>query len=465
MSAAASKLGYGIPRDTSVVVNRTTKTYQFLHSTYQPGDIATCTFPTGTDYVDTHRSFLVFEFNNEDDAKSPEEMLFGVHGSACNVIRDIAVYARSGEELCRIEDFNLLQNMVLPLKYDRDWFTHQGGGMWYGDRIYANSQSCLIPMYILSPLFNTRRLLPAALVSGMRIEITLDDAAKVTYGYDTQAIQPVDATNYSISSARFGLETVKLSDGIRRAMDEIISTNGIELVYTGWHHEWLEPGHGMIGETNMTIKGTFARALRAFARLRPRENGTELNSIHPEGQRDSFRGECVYPYNKHQWRLGERYYPDTPFLFTRPVLESYTHVLNAYQRFSGHTKRASLPLLRDNSLDGISDAVMRGDQSSGESLLYPGIMASTVGHLGSYFKDSHVLGLDITRDDNNGISGRPINNVEPLTLSFSARSFSFELLYNSLDTLVTGTVLRRMDVFLEYVKLVRVFTDNVEVEK
>ena len=71
MSDVSSKLGYGIPTDTSVVVNRTTKVCDVFGvnstgasitgDTYTDGQIITCTFPAGTDYVDTRRSFLTFE--------------------------------------------------------------------------------------------------------------------------------------------------------------------------------------------------------------------------------------------------------------------------------------------------------------------------------------------------------------------------------------------------------------------
>ena len=96
MSDAASKLGYGVPRDTSVIVKRTTRDYDFLHNTYNPGDIAICTFPTGTEYIDTRRSFLSFEFKMQTYVDTT--FLFGVHGSVCNIIRNICVYARSGED-------------------------------------------------------------------------------------------------------------------------------------------------------------------------------------------------------------------------------------------------------------------------------------------------------------------------------------------------------------------------------
>lgn len=482
MSDVASKLGYGVPRDTSVVVNRTTKAHKFLHNTYQPGDIATCTFPTGTDYIDTRRSFLEFEFNSDYTPPPPPPGLpgetlysFGVHGSMCNVIRQICIYSRSGDELCRIEDFNLLSNMILPLTYNREWFSRQGAGMWHGNRLYNTKQTAVIPMYILSPLFGYGRLLPAALVSGMRVELTLDSADKVTFGaevfidissppYDSQG--PADGTDYFISDMKFNVEVVKLGDSIRMAMDEIISTKGVELVYSGWHHAFTEPGHDMQNSVNVTISDSYTRALRAFARVRPRENGTETNSIHPETQRDSFRGEHIFPVAEYQWRLGDRYYPDTKVKNgTRPIIETYVHTLNAVNQYDGRREQSLLPLFSDDPMWHIPNNTMLGFLSTGSGAIYPGFIPSFVGQTGSFTRDSHVIGVDLTRDSDNTLSGRTVNNVEPLTLSLTCNTNTREYQYNSTDTLITSPPLRRLDIFMQYAKLVRVFTNNVQVEK
>ena len=298
MSDAASRLGYGVPRDTSVVVNRTTKEYSFLHNEYQPGDIATCTFPTGTDYIDTRRSFLSFELNSV--ATADTVFSFGVHGSACNIIKSIAIFSRSGEELCRTNEFNLLKNMLLQFQYSRQWFQRQGSGMWYGSRIFNSPQTCVIPMYILSPLFAYGKLLPAALVSGMRIEITLESREHTTTGVFVAGAPPAlpaSGTDYFTTEMKFNLETVKLGDHIRMAMDELISTKGVELVYLGWHHTFMEQDNGFTGTTSTDITESCARGLHAYARVRALFNDEEEkeNKVQPDDKRDTLRGEHIFP--------------------------------------------------------------------------------------------------------------------------------------------------------------------------
>lgn len=472
MSDLASKLGYGVPRDTSIVVNRTIKKHKFLHNEYNPGDVATCTFVSGTDYIDTRRSYLSFEFISEIGV-TDRMFAFGVHGSACNIIKTICIYARSGDELCRIDDFNLLSNMMLPLKHEHDWFNRQGAGMWFGDRIYNSKQTCVIPMYILSPLFGYGRLLPAALVSGMRVEITLESADKVTFGAKVWNGAPpldekgvADATNYSISDVYFNLEVVKLGDSIRMAMDEIISTKGVELVYSGWHHVFTEPGNDMQSGVDLTISDSYTRALRAFARVRPLHNGSQTNSVHKDSQRDSFRGEHIFPIAEYIWRLGDRYYPDTNVNNSgRPIIESYVHALNAVNQYDGSRFQSFLPLLRDDWNWLVTGIMMGGTTDAGVGSTYQGFMPSFVGTLGSYTRDSHVIGVDLTRDSDETLSGRPVNNVEPLTLSLKGNTNTLEYQAGTTTTRITTPPLRRLDMFMEYAKLVRVFTDNVQVEK
>lgn len=471
MSDAASKLGYGVPKDTSVVVNRTTKQYNFLHNTYGPSDIATCTFPTGTEYIDTRRSFLTFELLNTKEPKfdtppTVERFLFGVHGSACNIIKQICIFARSGEELCRIEDFNLLSNMLLPLTYERDWFNRQAAGMWYGDRLYAHKQTCCIPMYILSPLFGYGRLLPAALVSGMRVEITLEIADRVCFGaviLDDPPIPrvttPVDGFDYSITELSFHLEVVKLADSIRIAMDEIIATRGVELVYSGWHHMYTDPGHDLQGGIELTISDSYARALRAFARVRAIRSG-----MYADGMRDSFRGEHIFPIAEYQWRLGDRYYPDKPVVNSgRPIMVTYMHALNAMNQWDSRRKQSLLPLLHDDTMSTITTEVMEGTYEAGYGDSYLGFVPGFVGQLGSFARDSHVVGVDLTRDSDDGLTGRSINNVEPLTLWLKGNTNVLE--YTAFNFILPDPPERTVDMFMQYAKLVRVFSNNVQVEK
>lgn len=217
-------LVYKLEPDMSVAVNKTHKNHFFQQTQYKNTQPAICIFNSGADYIDTRKSFLHFEVDltatttpsvspgtiatflstatEEDNAftgLSDEYVntinksfvidgLFGENGSILNLIDTVTVTTRSGDELSRIQDLSLLSNMLLPLMYGKDWKKTVGEGMGFGDRLYGRNDQGLkqpqsqrrytIPLYLLSPVFQYSRLMPAMLMSGLRVQITWHNAAK-----------------------------------------------------------------------------------------------------------------------------------------------------------------------------------------------------------------------------------------------------------------------------------------------
>lgn len=235
----ANDLVYKLDPDMSVAVSRTHKTHFFQQQTYNSNQQAICILNSGADYIDTRRSFLKLRVDYEcksdegfvlDDevnetnwkgtytnvrrenlsgivAYSPEiqrpavenvnppgelaRMVingeFGPNGSILNIINEIRVVTRSGDELSRTENVALLANMLLPLHHGENWKKTVGNTMGFGGRVGGKNQvrwngkqlqhseadrTFAIPMYLLSPLFAYGRLLPAMLMSGLRVQIT-----------------------------------------------------------------------------------------------------------------------------------------------------------------------------------------------------------------------------------------------------------------------------------------------------
>lgn len=113
--------------------------------------------------------------------------LFGPNGSILNLIDTVTVTTRSGDELSRTSDLALLANMMIPLNYGTDWKNTVGQMMGFGDAVYGKNltrshplakRRYSIPLYLLSPLFAYGRLLPAMLMSGLKIQITWHTAQK-----------------------------------------------------------------------------------------------------------------------------------------------------------------------------------------------------------------------------------------------------------------------------------------------
>ena len=540
-------LNYVLEPDLSCAANKTHKKHFFQSSTYQHSQRAICILNSGADYIDTRRSFLSIDVEIDDIGKRG---YFGTCGSACNLIDNITISTRSGDELCRITEFGLLQNMIVPLQYGTDWFENQGDLM--GFRGYVNPTNddatgvadayratdtgktkFVIPMYILSPFFGYGRLLPAMIMSGLRIEIEWASPKKAFIGTKTEdnyyvpaqnvvenaydAFQAID--NYTISDPYFSLCSIQLSDSIQRALNEQSATNGLEIVYTDF--ERTETSYtGAAVSMNTEVRKSCSRALKAFARVRCYKPSID------EGKRDSFRSETLFPFTEYQWQLGSLYFPQQPVKDEDSLSmgrEAYFHALEANDKVDGssapflpfrgtgklgdgykmvsHLMSASqntynMEGLKTSSVTAASAASLQRNAATtfhstpftfeqNHNSLYDAteiqsikisrpadanMMNRDCGKPGSYLLDQHTLCVNLERSSNFNLAGVPVNNSRVLALRCKLNDFSFEASQTSYQLPAyaadQGAIDRRvLSIYLKYVKLCRVFLNNVEVEQ
>jgi hypothetical protein len=543
-------LNYVLEPDLSCAANKTHKKHFFQSSTYQHSQRAICILNSGADYIDTRRSFLSIDVEIDDIGKRG---YFGTCGSACNLIDNITISTRSGDELCRITEFGLLQNMIVPLQYGTDWFENQGDLM--GFRSYVNPAAdsptdsagsavsggaritdkgktkFIIPMYILSPFFGYGRLLPAMIMSGLRIEIEWASPKKAFIGTLTQdnyggampvvgngydAFQSVE--NYTVSDPYFSLCSIQLSDSIQRALNEQSATNGLEIVYTDF--ERTETSYaGAAVSMNTEVRKSCSRALKAFARVRCYKPSID------EGKRDSFKAETLFPFTEYQWQLGSLYFPQQPVKHEDSLSmgrEAYFHALEANDKIDG-SSAPFLPLRGTRKLDDGYKVVSHMMNASKNNYDMDGLRndpllaasaysiqrnagstyhttpfhntqhvnnlydASTItsissrtkdankmrtdcGKPGSYLLDQHTICVNLERSSNFNLAGVPVNNSRVLALRCKLNDFSYEasqvpntVSTHSADQMAVDR--RVLSIYLKYVKLCRVFLNNVEVEQ
>ena len=239
-------LVYKLEPDLSVAVNKTHKNHFFQQTSYENNQPATCILNSGADYIDCRKSFLRLQVNLS--CKSPDHYtgevkqkmgeftetskrdyiadvddafvnsindsfvidgLFGPNGSILNLIDTVTVTTRSGDELSRSSDLAMLSNMMLPLAYGDDWKKTIGQGLGFGDRLYGRNgtrkhplsdKTYAIPLYLLSPIFQYNRLMPAMLMSGLRIQITWHTAAKAF----AQVVTRCPLANQQLTMGQYG---------------------------------------------------------------------------------------------------------------------------------------------------------------------------------------------------------------------------------------------------------------------
>jgi hypothetical protein len=480
---AVNDLTYVLEPDLSVASNKTHKKHFFQSNSYTAGQQAICILNSGADYIDTRRSWLQFDVSLAvDEAKSTG--LFGNHGSALNLIRDITISTRSGDELCRITDLNLLSNMLLPVTYDTEWFKNQGRLMGYGGcvsgtgdpetpgiqaaRNLTNGTRFAIPMYCLCPLFSYGRLMPAMLMSGLRIEINWEQSEKAfnqivsAGGARATAFKP-----YTIKNPQFVLSSVQLSDSIQRALNELSATNGLEIVYVDYEKTVLNNGTAL-GSFNCEVRKSCSRALKAFARVRTLGDTGTAHDF-----RDSFCAESTFPFLSYQWQLGSLYFPQQKVEGTSVLTcanEAYSHVLESCDKYHGSGRQPFLTYQGDGrNKDGKTESFLYegGAQALGSD--YTEIKEDTkmpacvLGRMGSYANDQHMISVTLERSTMFNLAGVPVNNSRVLALRGTMRGVTGD--FNTDGTGPNANPVRQIDIYLKYVKLARVFLNNVEVEQ
>ena len=454
-----NNLTYTLDPDLSVAVNNTHKNHFFQQQTYTDAQRAICILNSGADYIDTTRSFLSFRVAAT-CATADRAAWFGENGSALNLINRITISSRSGDELSRVRSLNLLAASRLPYQMDKAWARTTGEMAGYGKQFACSAGAPAagdglvvnIPLYLLSDFFGYNRLMPAMLMSGLRVEIeweapnvaftTLDVAAGSTgvptfgtfadapnSGYVLQRKSVVNTaiTSYQIDNIFISAKSVQLTDATQRALNEMSAVNGLEIVYTDWETTQLDVNANSI---NMEVRKASSRALAALLRSRPAYGDATQATLYTNPIAESFASEA-WDINQYQWQLGSLYFPQQPIKTRTGAAagacpESYAHALDCFDKLQPNSRP---PMCR-----------LYADATSG---------TNTLMYERHAFNDAaSTLGVTLERSSLFQLSGIPINNSR--VLSFQGQ------FANSRN--------RNVTIFLKYVKLARVFLNNVEVE-
>lgn len=542
---SVNDLNYVLEPDLSVAVNKTHKKHFFQNASYTSQQRAICILNSGADYIDTTRSYLSFRVKPTFTATCNVAM-FGSHGSVCNVIDNITISTRSGDELCRITEFGLYQNMLLPIHYNEDWFKTHGELMGFGGAIFkenvndiyddtvltraasdadvhrvkvvdladmstdnsnTDNPRFVIPMYILAPLFGYGRLMPAMLMSGLRIEIGWATPSKSfmagRLAYTEADYSTIDnltsivselrseengITAYEIDEPYFSLASVQLSDSIQRALNEQSATNGLEIVYCDYEKTDAVMG-GTQKQWHVEVRKSCSRALKAFARIRQHSTTGVSESIV-----DSFKSETLCPLTQYQWQLGSLYFPQQPVKnsgIMSTAKEMYMHLLETVDKWHPGARAPLVTFSGNNNVQNTLTGGFMGGSTSGwnwgtqqlhvrneedggvlQTVGDRGIVATTpyctFAGPGGFVYDQHVIGVTLERSTMFNLAGVPVNNSRVLALhcelSSGEKQSALEE-HSELADLTDNNSRRQLSIFLKYVKLARVFLNNVEVEQ
>lgn len=477
---ATNDLVYILPPDLSVSVNQTHKNQFFQSARYDDTQRAVCILNTGADYGDMRHSSLEFGIEVKCDTVGAG-VWFGRHGSILNVIKSITISSRSGDELSRIQDLNLLNYTQNGYRYDSQWHESVGQTIGTGTHLIPSTnavagiparfhtQRFSIPLYLLSDFFGYGRLMPPMVLSGLRVEIEwapkeqafsvfemlATDGAVPPIGRDALSTKLV--TSYTIDKPYIAVRSVQLTDATQRSLNEMSAVNGLELVYCDYERTDRQENTGNL---NMEIRKAASRALKCILTTRTTTNVSAPNL-------DSFASE-EWDYSNWQWQLGSLYFPQQPVSSNagdaagghfQIMAESYKHALIAYDKYRGtNGKCAATPLYATGnhldssiltSVDADFDLTTHSPYSIDGGEVGLGEDVYNNFEAGSFGSGNGIVAVTLERSDLFNLSGVPINNSRVLAIRANyitpkARTFT---------------------TFLKYVRLARVFMNNVEVEQ
>jgi len=156
--------------------------------------------------------------------------------------------------------------------------------------------------------------MPPGLLSGARIEITLEEFGRA-FG---AAVGGHGATTYTVENPQIVCLAHELSDNSQRVLNEESVENGLEYTYTRVFTT-VEPSTS--NTVNIQVKKAVSQGLRAFAVPIP------AASVATQNEDDSFRSDL--PFTRYQYRIGSSFYPQQKI---DTLAEGFWTTLNLYNK-------------------------------------------------------------------------------------------------------------------------------------
>lgn len=322
-----NKLNFTVPKSFSVVTKRSQVRTKAQNSNYTENDTMSILCNSGDLFWYGKNSYLIFEVEMISADLGIETAAFGKRGSAINLFDTVTLTSASGTEIDRREQVYIDAYLNDCFKCQESyWKTMKEveGASLVDDgqevtRIAGTAvKRYIVPLRCLSHLFDSENLLPANLMSGMRIDITLNRKQIAFLWSGTYTGTPVTA--YAIKNLEIVADAYQLSDAVTKKLNQISATSGLEVLYNG-----VLQNSRVTGSTEILLNTTqsCSRAVRVVAFNRLKTSAEAYNQ-------DSIRGEGASKYTSFQINVGSLYYPLQTITNTEAM---YAYALMAFDKY------------------------------------------------------------------------------------------------------------------------------------
>lgn len=324
---AKNGLVYKMPQSLSTTQNKVWIRNYSQRTTYssEAKDTIVIDCQTGSRYIDPENCFLHFElkvdvagFDGSTVVKfASDDKPLGAN----SCFSESLITAKNGVELDRITNLNYY-SVVKQAFEASDEYVGNVAGLWgVGDALDLSAgtitKKYAVPMKLLSGMFCPTikgQKLPAALLSGARIEMSLEDARNaliVTAGAST-------GVSYQILNPRIHMLSHELNDSSARLLNNQSAQNSLEYTFPRCFSARQTSSASQI---NAQVKKAVSQGLRAFAVSVPAD---DINDRTADGF-DTIIGEDDFV--SYQYRIGANHYPSQK---VDSVQEAYFTTLNCF---------------------------------------------------------------------------------------------------------------------------------------
>lgn len=300
-----SNLKYKMPASLGIVSRRNHRQDFFQQSSYNAGETMVLDCQTGSDFVDTTNSWLVFRLES---VTNPGDL---GSGSCANIFNRIRVSTRTGKEWTRLENANLIIKFIQVYDCEEDWKRTLGQSQGYGtnnnnpNQVPTTGKVYVLPLWVI-PCFNRKELCPSQTMEGLRIELFLESTS-VALAVPAGDPSP---SSYKVSNPRIQWDCYDLGDAYKRKISEMASKQGLNLLHKEYFHTIVSAGSPAQTQFNFDVKKAATKALKCHVISRANE-AIQSNNY------DSF-GSLAYDYARIQAHIGADYFPQVPITVEDP---------------------------------------------------------------------------------------------------------------------------------------------------
>ena len=413
-----NSLVYEFPPQLSVSSRRHRVTNYFQRNTYNPSETMVLDSQTGSTFVYGPDSYLTFSIQSVGaDAD------FG-SGSCLNLINTVRVKTRGGQELNRIENFNVLASKHAKWTNEDSWLNSEASAMGFAGGSIAGKLHSVsaavktqytIPLKFLAPIFAQSKLLPPQLCEGLRIEIELEKSATALLG--------AGVTSYTLLQPQVLFDATTIADSFTRRIGELSATQGLNIMYSNFYSNQVSGSAGQ-SSFNYDVKKAASKCMRLWVVSR---NIASINAA----ASDSL-GSLPFDYSSMSTHIGADYVPNVPIRVSGLVLSDATGgVANANVRLTSEAYFHILSAVRDQ-----------------EKPKYPCVPLEHLNFNAANVRDA-VLVFSYNKSTLDNISGYDVNNSRALIVDLE------------ISDVVNGAgVARRLDNWMEHLRNVNIFPNQ-----